>query len=285
HHARVDGVERCEELARDRCRLRIDRTHAAEDHRCALDAVHPVVHTREPVVAGDADRQRQRDQRRGHEAAGEEPLAKLGVARHGLAHALVVQEPAPRLAGHGTSTSLPNASRASSRSCARRASASGITESTTGLSAPVAMCFSAAFRSERRPIHDPSSVRWRPNNRSRSSVTLLPIVSPQVTSGPSRAGALTAASKTGPPTCSTTTSTPFLPVSARARAATSSVTWLITSWAPSALARSSFAPVPAVAMTRAPWSRAIWIAALPTPLPAPITSTSSPARTCARVTS
>ena len=38
-------------------------------------------------------------------------------------------------------------------------------------------------------------------------------------------------------------------------------------------------------MTRAPWSRAICTAALPTPLPAPITSTSSPGRTRARVTS
>jgi hypothetical protein len=38
-------------------------------------------------------------------------------------------------------------------------------------------------------------------------------------------------------------------------------------------------------MTRAPCSRAIWTAALPTPLPAPITSTSSPGRTRARVTS
>ena len=38
-------------------------------------------------------------------------------------------------------------------------------------------------------------------------------------------------------------------------------------------------------MTRAPSSRAIWIAALPTPLEPPMTSTSSPARSRARPTS
>ena len=49
--------------------------------------------------------------------------------------------------------------------------------------------------------------------------------------------------------------------------------------------RSSLAALPAVAITRAPHRRAIWIAALPTPLPPPITSTSSPGWRRARPTS
>ena len=55
--------------------------------------------------------------------------------------------------------------------------------------------------------------------------------------------------------------------------------------APSALARSSFSADPAVTMMRAPWARATWIAACPTPLPAARMSTVSPGRNCARVTS
>ena len=43
--------------------------------------------------------------------------------------------------------------------------------------------------------------------------------------------------------------------------------------------------MPAVAMTRAPSSRATWIAACPTPLAPASTSTVSPGRTFARVTS
>ena len=53
----------------------------------------------------------------------------------------------------------------------------------------------------------------------------------------------------------------------------------MTSSAPSARARSALASLPAVAMTRAPWSFAIWIAALETPLPAACTSTVCPGRT------
>src|SRR5439155_4826 len=67
--------------------------------------------------------------------------------------------------------------------------------------------------------------------------------------------------------------------------ATSCVAWSIVASAPSARARSSLRSLPAVAMTRAPSKRAIWIAALPTPLPAPITSTSSPGASFARPTS
>ena len=59
----------------------------------------------------------------------------------------------------------------------------------------------------------------------------------------------------------------------------------MTASAPSLRACSSLAGLPAVAMTRAPWSFAIWMAAVPTPLPAAHTSTSSPMRTRARVTS
>jgi len=44
-----------------------------------------------------------------------------------------------------------------------------------------------------------------------------------------------------------------------------------------ALALASFSSVPATAITRAPKSFAIWTAAVPTPLPTPITRTSSPA--------
>ena len=55
--------------------------------------------------------------------------------------------------------------------------------------------------------------------------------------------------------------------------------------APRARTVSSFAAEPAVAMTRAPCSRASWIAAWPTPLVPAITSTVSPVRTRARVTS
>ena len=48
---------------------------------------------------------------------------------------------------------------------------------------------------------------------------------------------------------------------------------------------SALAEDPTVAMTRAPCRRAIWTAALPTPLPAACTRTSSPRRTPARATS
>ena len=41
---------------------------------------------------------------------------------------------------------------------------------------------------------------------------------------------------------------------------------------------ATLAALPAAAITRAPWSRAIWIAALPTPLPAACTSTRDPGR-------
>ncbi len=59
----------------------------------------------------------------------------------------------------------------------------------------------------------------------------------------------------------------------------------MVSSAPSSRALASFSSLPAVAMTRAPRNFAIWMAALPTPLPAPRTSTSSPGCNSARVTS
>src|SRR3972149_2698734 len=46
--------------------------------------------------------------------------------------------------------------------------------------------------------------------------------------------------------------------------------------APSSAALASFSSALATAITRAPKSLAIWTAAVPTPLPAPMTSTSSP---------
>src|SRR3989442_5015788 len=55
--------------------------------------------------------------------------------------------------------------------------------------------------------------------------------------------------------------------------------------APSSLPRAHFAGPPAVAITVARHSFAIWIAALPTPLPAAWTSTVSPGFSAQRATS
>ena len=63
-------------------------------------------------------------------------------------------------------------------------------------------------------------------------------------------------------------SAPRRPVSFFTSATMSAVAWLMVSSAPSARAAASFASVDAVAITRAPQSFAIWIAAVPTPEPA-----------------
>ena len=85
--------------------------------------------------------------------------------------------------------------------------------------------------------------------------------------------------------CSTTTSTPFFAVRLRTSATTSCAWWSMVASAPSSRARASLASLPAVAITRAPITFAIWMAAMPTPLPAAHTSTSSPRASRARVTS
>ena len=80
-------------------------------------------------------------------------------------------------------------------------------------------------------------------------------------------------------------SAPRRPVSFLTSATMSPVAWLMVSSAPSARAAASFASVDAVAITRAPQSFAIWIAAVPTPEPPAITSTVSPCWIAARSTS
>ena len=55
----------------------------------------------------------------------------------------------------------------------------------------------------------------------------------------------------------------------------------MTSSAPSARAGAILPSLPTVVMTRAPNSRAIWMAATPTPEPPPCTSTVWPGVTCA----
>ena len=60
---------------------------------------------------------------------------------------------------------------------------------------------------------------------------------------------------------------------------------MTTSSAPSARANSILSSLPTVAMTRAPTRRAIWIAALPTPLPAAWTNTVWPGESPARAMS
>ena len=67
--------------------------------------------------------------------------------------------------------------------------------------------------------------------------------------------------KVAAPTCSTTMSTPRRSVSRLTSATSSVVVWLIVSSAPSARAAASLSSVDAVAITRAPYSLAIWIAA------------------------
>src|SRR5215204_4985857 len=75
------------------------------------------------------------------------------------------------------------------------------------------------------------------------------------------------------------------PVASRTVSSTSPVLWLTTASAPRPRASSTLASLDDVVTTRAPSARASTIAAVPIPLPAPQTSTHSPSRSPARVTS
>src|SRR5262245_23090970 len=142
--AAVEGIDRLEPLAAGAADG-VDRAHAAEDHRGVDQRVEPRQFAVE-VIADDADRQRATDDDR-REPHTLELATPINLRRRQL---LVFA-----LELHGTSTTFPKCSRASMRSCARRASASGITESTTGFSRPSRTNFSTSTSSERRPIHEP----------------------------------------------------------------------------------------------------------------------------------
>ena len=87
-----------------------------------------------------------------------------------------------------------------------------------------------------------------------------------------------------PPTRSITTSTPRPPLISFTFSANFPPSTAIASPSPIGRARSSFAAVRAVPMENAPMARAIWTAAVPTPLPAAWTSTVSPAASRAWLT-
>ena len=132
---------------------------------------------------------------------------------------------------------------------------------------------------------EPRTLSWRQKTWRRFSLGSCPAVAPQTTIRPPRAQATTDFSNVAAPTWSTTMSAPRRPVSFFTSATMSAVAWLMVSSAPSARAAASFASVDAVAITRAPQSLAIWIAAVPTPEPPAMTSTVSPCWIAARSTS
>src|SRR6266852_699134 len=111
---------------------------------------------------------------------------------------------------------------------------------------------------------------------------LTPEVDPHVTMRPAIASERIDSSSVAGPTCSNTTSTPSLVTS---RTALLKLVESNAASAPSSSARFRFASERLVTSTRAPRCFAIWMAATATPAPAPITSTVSPARNCARVVS
>ena len=73
--------------------------------------------------------------------------------------------------------------------------------------------------------------------------------------------------------------TPLPPVMARIRSTRFSLETSITAWAPPSHRAATLDRLRVVAMTRAPWSRATWIAARPTPPVAAVSSTQSSGRT------
>src|SRR5579883_332577 len=169
----------------------------------------------------------------------------------------------------GVRTSLPNCSRRSRTSWARRTSRRGKTSWTTGRRRPRSTNRRTWKRVPLLPMNVPRMRSFRLNTYRRSVSALYPLVLPQVTSRPPRARTRMLVSHVAWPTCSTTTSTPRLAVRRRTSSSTDWVLWLRVSSAPRARARSSFQSSPATAITRAPKSLATWMAALPTPLPGP----------------
>src|SRR2546421_592537 len=93
---------------------------------------------------------------------------------------------------------------------------------------------------------------------------LGPLVAPQTAILPAWAATSSEVRHVASPTCSTTTSAPLPPVSSLTRAFTSSRAWSIAASAPSSRARSSFASLDDVTITRAPSAFAIASAAVAT---------------------
>ena len=110
------------------------------------------------------------------------------------------------------------------------------------------------------------------------TVGISPPVNPMTRIRPSCPRARIESVNLSPPTGSTTTSTPFPPVSSFT--ASLKPSGAMASDAPACSARSRFSSVEATAITRAPIAVANWVAAIPIPPPAPCTSTVSPA--CSR---
>ena len=174
------------------------------------------------------------------------------------------------------SSTLPNCSPASSRSCAARASASGNTVSITGRARPLATSvvgrLEVRARAHRRAEHvellPPDAVELRRRVRRRSS---------RRRRRPARRCARPRArSPRSPRRRARRRRRSRVRRSTRFTAArTSPVAWLTVASAPSSRARSSFASLDEVASTCAPSAFAIASAAVATPPPTPQTSTHS----------
>ena len=177
---------------------------------------------------------------------------------------------------------FPNCSAASRCSSAARTSASGYTLSTIGLT-PSSISRKTSSNSPELPIVDPRMSACLKKTRGQSSVTLGPLVEPQVTILPPGARAFRSSSMVAAPTESKITSAPFLPVDSRTGPEKPSVGK--ASSAPSRREWSSFASERLVAITLAPRCLPIAIAATLTPAPAPTTSSVSPLCRRARVVS
>ena len=110
---------------------------------------------------------------------------------------------------------LPNCCPASSLVWAAAASASGKVLSITGLTLDASTNRSTCSNSSRLPRVDPKMLRWFQKMRRMSVGGVAPVVAPQVTSRPPLTSAARLLAQLSPPTQSTTTSTPRLPVTLR----------------------------------------------------------------------